>query len=76
MGNNGYPLRHEWTMYVFDVVMMLGVMVVFYVWYPSSLRVNDKEAVKGRVSMGEGLVHNSESRPTGFTELVSFENKR
>ncbi|PCG98267.1 RTA-like protein [Penicillium occitanis (nom. inval.)] len=76
MGNNGYPLRHEWTMYVFDVVLMVGVMVVFYVWHPSSLRVNDKEAVEGRVSMGEGLVHNSEPRSTAFTELVSFENKR
>lgn len=62
MGNNGYPLRHEWTMYVFDVVLMVGVTGVFYVWYPSSLKVNNKGAAEGSVSMGEGLVHNSESQ--------------
>ncbi|KAL5338328.1 RTA1 like protein [Aspergillus crustosus] len=38
LGTDGYPLRHEWTLYVFDSVPMLVVMVVFFVWYPSKLQ--------------------------------------
>ena len=38
MGNDGYPLKHEWTLYVFDSVLMFGVMVFYFVWYPSGLR--------------------------------------
>lgn len=72
MGNNGYLLRHEWTMYVFDVVLMVGVMGIFYVRYPSSLKVN-KEDGEGRGSMAEGLGHSGEPQSTGFVEL---ENKR
>ncbi|KJR84043.1 RTA1 domain protein [Sporothrix schenckii 1099-18] len=37
MGQDGYPLSHEWTLYVFDTVPMFVVMVVFYIWYPGSL---------------------------------------
>lgn len=76
MGNDGYLLRHEWTMYVFDVVLMIGVMVVFYVWYPSSLKINDKGAGQQRGSMEAGLVHRGESQSTGFVELMPSENKR
>lgn len=37
MGNNGYLLRHEVFLYIFDAVPMLAVMV-FYVWkYPSEI---------------------------------------
>ncbi|RAK95660.1 RTA1 domain-containing protein [Aspergillus ibericus CBS 121593] len=38
LGDEGYPLRHEWMMYVFDGVPMVVVMLVFYLWYPSRLR--------------------------------------
>jgi hypothetical protein len=75
MGNNGYLLRHEWTMYVFDVVLMVGVMGIFYVRYPSSLKVN-KEDGEGRGSMAEGLGHSGEPQSTGFMESVSLKNKR
>lgn len=34
MGYDGYLLRHEWTLYVFDAVLMLLVMVVFLLRYP------------------------------------------
>ncbi|PWY68999.1 RTA1 like protein [Aspergillus sclerotioniger CBS 115572] len=37
MGNGGYPLQHEWTMYIFDSVPMVIVMIVFFIWYPNSL---------------------------------------
>ncbi|KAH6658658.1 RTA1 like protein-domain-containing protein [Truncatella angustata] len=35
MGNSGYPLKHEWTLYVFDSVLMVTVMVVYHLWYPT-----------------------------------------
>lgn len=35
MGNDGYILQHEWTMYIFDSVLMFAVMVVYYLWYPT-----------------------------------------
>ncbi|KAL3436153.1 putative RTA1 domain protein [Aspergillus tetrazonus] len=38
MGTDGYLLRHEWTLYIFDSVPMLVVMVLFYIWYPSGLK--------------------------------------
>lgn len=44
LGNDGYPLKHEWTLYIFDTVPMSIVMVVFYMSYPDLLKVNE---VKG-----------------------------
>ncbi|KAL3482890.1 RTA1 like protein [Aspergillus germanicus] len=38
MGNDGYPLTHEWTLYIFDAVPMFTAMVIFAVWYPSDLK--------------------------------------
>jgi hypothetical protein len=35
MGNDGYLLAHEWTLYVFDAAMMFAVMVVYFIWYPT-----------------------------------------
>ncbi|KAJ4357675.1 uncharacterized protein N0V89_002251 [Didymosphaeria variabile] len=37
-GSNGYLLAHEWPLYVFDSVLMLAVMGVFYYWYPNELQ--------------------------------------
>lgn len=39
MGNTGYPLRNEWTLYIFDTLLMFIVMVVYYLWYPSWISV-------------------------------------
>ncbi|RDW92942.1 RTA1 domain-containing protein [Aspergillus mulundensis] len=38
MGQEGYLLSHEWPMYVFDSVLMLGVMVIWGRWHPGSIR--------------------------------------
>ncbi|KAE9377347.1 RTA1 like protein [Stipitochalara longipes BDJ] len=38
MGNDGYPLSHEWTLYIFDGVLMLLVTVIFHIRYPSKLQ--------------------------------------
>ncbi|CAG5166856.1 uncharacterized protein ALTATR162_LOCUS6988 [Alternaria atra] len=37
MGNDGYLLRHEWAMYIFDSVPMFAVTVLYYLWYPTIL---------------------------------------
>ncbi|MCJ1397702.1 hypothetical protein MMC11_000898 [Xylographa trunciseda] len=36
-GNDGYIMQNEWFLYVFDAVLMVGVMVVFLVVYPAEL---------------------------------------
>ncbi|KAL4819741.1 RTA1 like protein-domain-containing protein [Aspergillus spinulosporus] len=38
MGQKGYLLAHEWPMYVFDAVLMLGVMVIWGKWHPGGIR--------------------------------------
>ncbi|KAJ6036827.1 hypothetical protein N7540_001106 [Penicillium herquei] len=38
LGNNGYPLSHEWTLYIFDSIPMVMVMVIFLVRYPNDLK--------------------------------------
>lgn len=38
MGDDGYPLKHEWTLYIFDSVPMFFSMVIFGIWYPSALK--------------------------------------
>lgn len=37
MGNDGYLLRHEVFLYVFDGVLMLTTMILFAVFHPSGL---------------------------------------
>ncbi|KAH7129602.1 RTA1 like protein-domain-containing protein [Dactylonectria estremocensis] len=46
MGNDGYPLRNEWTLYVFDACLMFGVVVAFGWRFPDSFdprKVGDLE---------------------------------
>jgi hypothetical protein len=37
LGNNGYPLQHEWTLYIFGTVPMAIVMTIYFMWYPSDI---------------------------------------
>ncbi|PYH77257.1 RTA1 domain protein, partial [Aspergillus uvarum CBS 121591] len=37
MGMHGYILTHEWTLYVFDSVLMWSVMVIWAVGFPGNL---------------------------------------
>ncbi|KAH8660380.1 RTA1 like protein-domain-containing protein [Xylariales sp. PMI_506] len=39
LGSDGYPMTHEWILYVFDPIPMFVVMVIFFLWYPSRLEV-------------------------------------
>ncbi|CAI7625569.1 unnamed protein product [Penicillium glandicola] len=36
-GDNGYPLTHEWMLYVFDSVLMIITMVIWGIWHPGNL---------------------------------------
>jgi hypothetical protein len=37
-GNNGYLLRNEFWLYIFDAVLMLAVMVIFNVVHPGEVK--------------------------------------
>jgi hypothetical protein len=51
-GNSGYLLRHEVFLYVFDAILMLGVMVLFNWIHPSEVT----DAYEKRKAGGEGEV--------------------
>lgn len=38
MGSEGYLLAHEWPLYIFDALLMVATMAIFYVWYPSQIQ--------------------------------------
>ena len=38
VGSDGYLLRHEWTIFVFDGVLMLAVLGVSILWYNRGLK--------------------------------------
>lgn len=37
-GNDGYPLTHEWMLYVFDSVLMIISMLIWAIWHPGTLQ--------------------------------------
>lgn len=38
MGQDGFLLTREWPLYVFDSVPMLFVMLIFWKWFPSTVK--------------------------------------
>lgn len=46
MGYDGYPLRNEWTLYVFDAVLMFGVVVAFAWRFPGNFRLEETSEVE------------------------------
>ncbi|KAL5003686.1 RTA1 like protein-domain-containing protein [Aspergillus recurvatus] len=46
MGNNGYLLRHEAFLYVFDGVLMLVVMILFNIVHPSGVIQNSRKSLE------------------------------
>ncbi|KXJ86092.1 RTA1 domain protein [Microdochium bolleyi] len=54
LGPHGYPLMNEWTLYVFDASLMVIVMLVYYVYWPSNIvRENDGHQQIGLYSTRE-----------------------
>jgi RTA1 like protein len=60
MGYNGYPLTHEWALYIFDSTTMFFLMVIFYFYYPSRWRLPPKDGEAGSVNLVS--VHAREGR--------------
>lgn len=52
MGTDGYPLTHEWTLYMFDTVPMLVASWLFYLRYPDNI-VSEKVAGIPLLSQGK-----------------------
>ena len=36
-GTNGYLMAHEWPLYVFDTILMFGVLTLFFYYHPSRI---------------------------------------
>lgn len=53
MGQDGYLLGHEWTLYIFDTVLMFACAIIFYYFYPSNLVLKPDTSVllEGQVSV-------------------------
>ncbi|PYH97633.1 RTA1 like protein [Aspergillus ellipticus CBS 707.79] len=43
LGNDGYPLTHEWTLYVFDGSLMWLSMLFWIIWHPGKLSRPDMD---------------------------------
>ncbi|RAK75334.1 RTA1 domain-containing protein [Aspergillus fijiensis CBS 313.89] len=50
LGNSGYPLQHEWTMYILDSVPMAIVMIIYLTWYPSGIKA--KTDIEASIPLG------------------------
>ena len=37
-GNNGYLMRHEWFLYIFDALLMFTVLVIYNLVHPSEIK--------------------------------------
>jgi len=57
MGNDGYLLRHEWTLYVFDSTLMFIVMVVYCFWYPTWITPDKLPVQPESYSVWREVVH-------------------
>lgn len=42
VGESGYLLTHEWTLYVFDGLLMAIVLLICTTWYSTNLRPRPK----------------------------------
>jgi len=51
-GSNGYIMTHEIFLYIFDAILMLGVMILFNLIHPSEINALLKG---GKMSRGLGL---------------------
>ena len=56
-GTDGYLMVHEWPLYVFDTIFMLGVLVLFYFYHPSRIPglVHEKQHATRITSIEEPL---------------------
>lgn len=55
LGTDGYPMSHEWTLYVFDTILMAGVMALLLVYYPDRIPLGSSESDLQLVDSQEAL---------------------
>ena len=70
-GNNGWLMRREWTLYVFDTILMWFVLVLFNFWPPPP---KFKENVASGIGYQESY-HQMEAQPSDEHSLASLGNK-
>ncbi|KAF7587061.1 hypothetical protein BBP40_007818 [Aspergillus hancockii] len=66
MGQDGYLLSNEWSMYVFDSLLMFAVMVIWGVWYPGKLSLQTQKCSSDIVDMSsseEGIRYGAHEVP-------------
>lgn len=51
IGRDGYPLTHEWTLYVFDALLMFIVMVIYCVYFPGGLQIERPKSDERRMAL-------------------------
>lgn len=71
MGQDGYLLKHEWTLYVFDGALMFGVVVMFGWMFPSRetlIATKDEEISAQGPSDGERDPQTSSVLQMGYEE--------
>ncbi|KAF2485666.1 RTA1 like protein-domain-containing protein [Neohortaea acidophila] len=62
MGNDGYPLHHEWTLYVFDAVLIFSAMVLFGVYHPGRIRKTIDETSQEELVVRYGEAFDNKSQ--------------
>ncbi|KAI0144945.1 RTA1 like protein-domain-containing protein [Pestalotiopsis sp. NC0098] len=55
LGTDGYPMSHEWTLYVFDTILIAGVMALLLVYYPDRIPLGSGESGLQLVDSQEAL---------------------
>jgi hypothetical protein len=56
-GDSGWLIRHEWTFYVFDSMLMFSVMILFNAFYPSPIEVVlDDSAMQNSITQKSVLI--------------------
>ncbi|KAK5997244.1 Protein RTM1 [Cladobotryum mycophilum] len=79
-GNGGYPMKHEWMLYLFDAVLMVGTMVVYGWWYPGDLSPSTAkprrqwESIDGNMEAGTYELRGGSS--TGGVDVTSHQHSR
>ena len=56
-GNSGWLIRHQWTFYVFDSMLMLAVMAIFNIFYPSYATKDPRPCLKTKPGSGNNNNH-------------------
>lgn len=59
MGWDSYLLTHEWALYVFDGLLMAGVLAICVIWYDPKIAKGNKK------SMASGRIHQLSSTEEG-----------